>query len=107
MKDDKPASSREVRPATVIQNLADKVRPSPARTGSAPSSATSGSSSSATSIMRVEQQLLDRIKSREERRDAALKTPGGDKIAASYQREIDLDKARLDGFRRAAKEIQD
>jgi len=57
--------------------------------------------------MRVEQQLLDRIKSREERRDAALKTPGGDKIAASYQREIDLDKARLDGFRRAAKEIQD
>ena len=107
MQDDKPSSSRRADPERVIQGLADKVRP-PERTSSPPSSSGyAGSGSSPTSIMRVEQQLLDRIKSREERRDAALKTPGGDKIAASYQREIDLDKARLEGFRRAAKEIQD
>lgn len=53
-----------------------------------------------------EQELIKRIKRREERRDAAAKTAGGGHIAASYQREIDADTARLTAMRKARERIK-
>ena len=68
----------------------------------------SGDDSSArpTRLTRTEIQILEKLAMRKAKRDMALATPGGEQIAASYQREIDGDEARLTVLRRAEEQLR-
>jgi len=49
--------------------------------------------------------ILQRIAFRKQKRDAALKTSSDNRIAESYQREIDRDEARLDALRKSRRRL--